>query len=30
MNSHWYQMTRDELFTKLKTDENGLTHKEAN
>ena len=23
-------MTRDELFTKLKTDENGLTHKEAN
>ena len=30
MNSHWYQMTRDELFTKLKTDENGLTNKEAN
>ena len=30
MNSHWYQMTHDELFTKLKTDENGLTHKEAN
>ncbi len=30
MNSHWYQMSRDELFTKLKTDENGLTHKEAN
>ncbi len=30
MNSHWYQMTKDELFVKLKTDENGLTNKEAN
>ena len=30
MNSHWYQMTQDELFAKLKTDENGLTNKEAN
>ena len=30
MNLHWYSLTKEDILAKLKTDENGLTSKEAN
>ena len=29
MNSHWYSMTKEDVLDKVKTDEDGLTSKEA-
>ena len=30
MNLHWYSLSKEDILAKLKTDENGLTTKEAN